>query len=530
MSQELDRRTLLAAAGATLFGPGLDQDLAQRPMAVTGGQITGAATTVPGVVAWLGIPYAAPPTGKLRWRPPQPVEPWAGVRRAGRFAASPWAMSDAIGGLGGRRLEMDEDCLTLNVWVPAAKSNKPRPVMVWIYGGAFVEGATDDPLYDGANMAAAGVVFVSINYRVGILGFFAHPELAQESPEGVSGNYGLLDQIAALRWVRDNIAQFGGDPDNVTILGQSAGSFSVAFHLVMPQSRGLFHRAIAESGAAMGRLNSLVLLTDGREMEAQGRAFAVRVGAPDLAALRAKDPMSLMKADHETWIFHPALDGVVIPDHPFRMIRDGRHADVPLIAGFNADEGAAFQPLGGGTPQGLTAALEANFGAHAAAAQRIYPAANDAEAANRGRQVFGDLIFTWNTATLATAMARYGRQPVYFYHFAYTGVPSPGHPDLKGVAFHGAEIGLVLKNPGGRGNPVAPDLQRMSELLSGYWLAFAGRGNPNGSNRPPWPVFKPGAATVLHIDGVANSAGPMPFRERLSLVGRTWGNPILDDA
>jgi para-nitrobenzyl esterase len=428
---------------------------------------------------------------------------------------------------------MDEDCLTLNVWAPVQRDAKPRPVVVWIYGGAFAAGTSNDPLYDGANMAGQDVVFVSINYRVGILGFFAHPELAKESPDGVSGNYALLDQIAALQWVRDNIAGFGGDPDNVTIAGQSAGSFSVAFHLVMPRSRGLFHRGVAESGAPMGQLNSLVLLTDGKEMEAAGVAFARRVGAPDLAALRAMAPMDLVRADHETWVFHPALDGVVIPEHPFDLIKSGRHADVPLIAGFNADEGAIFQPLGGGTPAGLSAALEPYFGDLTDEARRVYAAQTDAEAVARGKEVFVDMIFNWNTTALAAAMAEQGQQSVYFYHYAYGGVPLPGRARREGAlepqpAYHGAEIGLALRNPQAWGGPPNASQRAMSDMLSGYWLSFARDGDPNGGARPLWPAFVPGRPTILHIDGASNRPGPIPFPERLRLIGRAWKNPVLE--
>uniref|UniRef100_UPI001F57B7C2 carboxylesterase/lipase family protein n=1 Tax=Komagataeibacter xylinus TaxID=28448 RepID=UPI001F57B7C2 len=271
MRGQTGRRGFMIGSGLTMLG----WSAAEARSAVIqtkDGALEGVSTAVPGVTAWLGIPYAAPPVGLLRWRPPQPVRAWKGVRRADHFGHSPYAPSSFSSDTDSAftPADMSEDCLTLNVWAPPRRRTL-RPVMVWIYGGAFIMGTSADPHYNGTALAAEDVVVVSLNYRVGILGSFAHPELARESPRGVSGNYGLMDQIAALRWVRDNIEAFGGDPDNITIFGQSAGAFSVAYHLVMPQSRGLFHRAIAQSGAPLGRPDSEILL--GRLPESPIRKF-----------------------------------------------------------------------------------------------------------------------------------------------------------------------------------------------------------------------------------------------------------------
>ena len=533
MKSGLSRRIFLMATAAfttAASAPGLSE----KVIPVTGGRITGKMTDVPGVAAWLGIPYAAPPVGDLRWKAPEPALPWKGIRRMDAFSKSPWAMPAEPGSpFTFRPISMDEDCLTLNVWAPSAPAAHPRPVMVWIYGGGFVEGTTDDPSYDGAQLAAQDVVYVSINYRVGIFGFFAHPELARESAEGVSGNYALLDQIAALRWVKANIAAFGGDPGNVTIMGQSAGAFSVAFHMVMPKSRGLFHRAIVQSGASMGKLDSMVMLTDGREMERAGTAFAERVRAGSLAELRRIDPLTLVKANHRSWVFHPALDGSLIPQHPFELIRKGLHADVPVIAGFNADEGNAFPPLGGGTPAGLSAALAPYFGTEIDAARRLYASDSNVEAVINGRRVFGDLIFNWDTMTFGMALARYGRSPVYFYHFSYDGV-NYNEAQLAAVemtrmgAFHGAEIGFALRNPDARGYVTGPEKITLLDMISGYWVAFARRGDPNGTDRPAWPKLVAGSPTILYIDGKSNPLGPVPYPQRLHLVGRAWQNRILE--
>lgn len=534
---KLDRRGFLSASGATLIASsaaGLTPaQAAAEPSSivkVAGGRVSGHASKVPGVTAWLGIPFAAPPIGPLRWRPPAPVKPWQGVRAGDRFGDSPCAMPQSFDDPAHQGPTMSEDCLTLNVWAPQ-RAAKPlgkalRPVMVWIYGGAYVAGTTDDPRYDGAAMAADDVVFVSINYRVGILGFFAHPELAAESPEGVSGNYALLDQIAALRWVRDNIAAFGGDPDNVTILGQSAGAFSVAYHLVLPQSRGLFHRAIAQSGAPMGQINGLSMIADLAQMQQAGQAFGEKLGAPRLADLRKLNPMALVRAYDGSWNFQPALDGHVIPAHPFAMIRAGNHARVPLLAGYNAEEGAIFAPMGGGTVAGLNAALDETFGPLGPKAREVYPAQTPQEAATRGAEVFGDLIFNWNTAALASAMVLYGSDPAYLYHFTYAGMPRRGK-DQRPCAFHGAEIGLVLRTLGARGEPVSDEQRAISAMLSGYWLDFARTGNPNGGKRPTWPRFQPGSPSVFHLEGLQARAGDIPFARRMALIGEAWDNPVL---
>ncbi|HEY0316337.1 MAG TPA: carboxylesterase family protein [Sphingomonas sp.] len=524
----LHRRGFLVAGGSAALIAATNP-LPDRVVQVTGGKVSGIATATPGVSAWLGIPFAAPPVGRLRWRTPKSVVPWQGVRKADRFSLSPCQMPQGPKSLFATRpVETGEDCLTVNVWAPTRPSVRPRPVMVWIYGGAYVAGTTDNEWYDGAHLAQQDVVFVSLNYRVGILGFFAHPELSAESPDGVSGNYALHDQVAALRWIRDNIAAFGGDPDNVTIMGQSAGAFSVAFHLVMPQSRGLFHRAVVESGAPMGPLNSLSMISDFRQMEADGVTFARKVGAANLAELRAMDPMTLVKAYAGTWNFNPALDGKLIPEHPFAAMQSGRHADVPLIAGFNANEGNVFPTFGGGTPEGLNAVIGAYYGSETEAARRHFASTTPTEAVTHGREVFGDLIFDWNTTALAKAAAQHGRSPVYFYHYAFLESLDPAVAFTEGDAaslgaYHGAEIGYALRNPNAvPGRLDGPRQRFMTEMLSRYWLNLARAGNPNGESLPQWSPYVPGSATVLHIDAERTAMGPAVFGDRLALLSKAY--------
>lgn len=505
---------------------------AERVVKTQSGLVSGIPTAVRGVTAWLGIPFAAPPVGELRWRPPAPPLSWSGVRRADHYGNSPCASPAEPNSIYYHPpSSMGEDCLTLNVWAPKP-SGKPRPVMVWIYGGAFVAGTTDNPFYDGANLAGQDVVFVSVNYRVGILGFYAHPDLSKESPNGVSGNYGLMDQTAALRWVRDNIAAFGGDPENVTIFGQSAGSFSVGYHLVMPDSKGLFHRAIAESGAPMGKPSSFNMVGVKAEMEAAGLDFAREVSASGIAAMRQMDPMRLVEANSHAWRFYPMIDGALIPDHPFTLIEQGRHAAVPLIAGRNRDEGSVFPPLGNGNPEELSAALAETYGAETEAARRLYAAHDATEAAHQGRLVFADIIFNWNSAALAAVMAKSGRAPVYSYYFSYTGAVPPDAKFAEGIgrdlgAFHGAEITFALRTQAERG-PLSAEQKLLMERVSGYWLNLARKGDPNGQGLPNWPRHIPGQPTILHIDAKTALPGPLDDHERMELLGRAMGNRILE--
>ncbi|WP_459662319.1 carboxylesterase/lipase family protein [Novosphingobium sp. 11B] len=502
------------------------------------GRIEGESLPQSGVRRWLGIPYARPASGALRWRPPQPVVPWTGILRADRFSPSPWAAPETGKSVYTLRgpASMGEDCLSVNVWAPSTPSEKPHAVMVWIYGGAFVGGTSDNPLYDGEALAREGVVFVSINYRVGILGFFAHPELVAESAEGISGNYGLMDQIAALRWVQENIAAFGGDPGNVTILGQSAGAFSVGFHLVMPQSRGMFHRAIAQSGAPMGKPSGYILLGEREAMERAGLDFAKEVGATSLADLRAMPAPALVEANSRAWRFYPQIDGHYVPEHPFTMVMAGRHAAVPVIVGRNRDEGTMFAALGGGTVQGLRSEIAAEYGARAQEAFAFYDAADDGAAERQGHTAMGDIIFNWNAAALAIALATSGRSPVYSYQFEYSGTVPAAARFAEGTgaqlgAFHGSEIGFALRTQPARGLGLSSEQRALMDRMSGWWTRFARTGNPNAASQADhWPQYVPGKETVWYIGSKAAHTGPVPDLDRLAVLGRAMDNTILERA
>lgn len=531
----LNRRELLgmAVASALVVGstPVSAARVQHRDIKVAGGVVRGVASPTPGVTAWLGIPYAAPPVGALRWRPPQPVQPWTQTLVADRFSKSPWAPRMPRSSIFVRNaVEMDEDCLTVNVWTPQNAANRKLPVMVWIYGGAFVWGTSDDDSYHGDRMAADDVVFVSFNYRVGILGFFAHPQLSAESADGVSGNYGLLDQIAALKWVQNNIAAFGGDPDNVTIFGQSAGAFSVGFHLVMPDSRQLFHKGIVQSGAPLGTPSSMILLGDLQSVEKSGIDLAAEVGASDLSELRKMPPDVLVEANNKTWRFYPVIDGKVLPDHPYSLMERGLHRDVPLIAGFNHNEGGVFPLLGGGTPAGLKQAIQAFYGSEALAAEPYFRAASDAEAVLQDHQLFADVVFNWNTAALAVLQVKHSKSPVYFYHFDQAPgfqqgrVFDEGAADALG-AYHGAEIEYALRTIPQRSNR---NDRALSRVVSGYWLNFARHGDPNGPGLTRWSPLQTVKRDVLRIRAAGCSASSLAFEERLKVLGRAMGRPVLE--
>ena len=477
---------------------------------VTGGRIAGRAGAG-AVRVFLGIPFAAPPIGERRWRAPEPVEPWDGVRDATRFAARPVqpavAPSGTLPSLQAKlffpsvRYGQSEDCLYLNVWT-AAREGDRRPVMVWIYGGGFRAGDTANPLYDGTALAHAGVVFVSIAYRVWKFGFLAHPELSRESPHGVCGNYGLLDQIAALRWVRENVHRFGGDPENVTIFGQSAGASSVCYLTVSPLANGLFARAIAQSGGAffddaIARGSAKPL----REAEQEGADWLVRRGARCIADLRAHPAEQLLEdvrleGFRSSW---PIIDGHVIVERPAATFGNGAHNDVPLLTGSNAGEGTVFP-------------LEMTLAAHIAGARamgvragdflRLYPAHDDDSAVAAAQDVLRDVTFARHNWAWVNAQATHGRAPAYYYHFTHPlPVEDGAYTEYRSRpigATHGAEIPYVFGTIDAM--PQAGEEDRdLACTLMRYWVNFATKGDPNGPGLTEWPRFDPSAPCVMEL-------------------------------
>ncbi len=463
----------------------------------TGGRIVGQ-DLFGGIVAFKGIPFAAPPTGEARWKAPASPAPWTGTRDATQFGASCiQPLSPPLSIYADDPPKMSEDCLFLNVWRPASASK--APVMVWIHGGSLMTGNLASPIYDGKKLAGRGVVVVSVAYRLGVLGFLAQPELSAESPDHVSGNYGLLDQQAALRWVKANIARFGGDPDNITIFGESAGGLSVMDQMASPLAKGLFHKAIAES-AYMVWNPELNRSSFGQpSAEAVGAYLTKRLGAADIKALRAMDPQALSKAASAAgYAPFPTIDGVVLPHQIVETFDKGEQAYVPLLVGFNAGEIRSLRFLLPPVPK--TAAdyrdeVHRRYGDLADAYLRLYPDTNLEEsdlAATR------DAIYGWTAERMAAKQAAIG-QPSYLYFFEHS-YPAE---DVRGLkAFHASELPFVFGQVGpGSALPAAwvkpPQTAAevaLSDAMMDYWTSFARTGAPEAKGQPSWKPVSDGGA------------------------------------
>jgi len=493
---------------------------------VTGGRVSGVVTN--GIVAFKGIPFAAPPVGDFRWKPPQPVNRWTGVKDAAAFAPScPQDVSFLR--LFGAPEATAEDCLYLNVWTGATAASERRPVMVWIYGGSFVGGMTSIPAYDGTPLAEKGVVLVSIAYRLGPLGFLAHPELTKESPStgfGAggkgSGNYGLQDQIAALRWVKDNIARFGGDPNAVTIFGESAGGMSVSMLAVSPAAKGLFHRAISQSGGHFGpaRVGVVGGATSPPLSVAEGigLAFLKRLGAADLKSARQLPAEKILTAVGPglQGAFWPVFDGHVLPGDQYELYQTKRFADTPVLIGSNSDEGVTFSP-GTTTPAALDKLLRTAYGEHADKLLAVYPHATDQEATESTRNLLRDTTFGWPTWAWAMLQSKHGRGKAYVYYFDHR------TPISRNGAGHAAEIPYVFRTLGTFSGPSGligapqPEDRAMSDLMSSYFVNFAKTGDPNGPGLPKWPAFTESAQMVMHLDA-KSGARPVPNIEQIKAM------------
>jgi para-nitrobenzyl esterase len=452
------------------------------------GMLSGA-PPVAGVTAYLGIPYAAPPVGELRWKPPQPALPWDGVRKADRFGTScmqnqagsrlPWTEEFMTQG------PIGEDCLFLNVWTAARAPSARVPVMLWIYGGGFNEGSSSVAVYDGTELAKKGVIVVSVNYRVGPLGFLTHPELTKESEHRSSGNYGLLDQIAALQWVRNNIAAFGGDPNQVTIFGQSAGAISVASLMRSPLATGLFARAIAQSGPGLLGRNALGANATLSEREAAGLKYAESKGAHTLAELRAL-PAATFFTPTGGRGGTPAPNGVVRDGW---VLTDTAPAEqAPLMVGFVADDigvdGAGFSA---GAQPGLAtyqSDVQRIYGDQAAAFMKLYPAASDSDVRVAQKSAARDRIRV-SIDLWAAEQARTSKR-LYTYYFDRA-IPWPAHPEFG--AFHTSEVPYVFNTIARIDRPWEPVDKTVADAVSSYWANFARKGDPNGPGLPRWAAY-----------------------------------------
>lgn len=459
------------------------------PVRVEAGQLSGVDGHDPAVRVFKGIPYAAPPVGDLRWKGPKAAAPWKGVRDAHEFSPTCMQTPYPEGSIYRSAPQpMSEDCLYLNVWTAAKSADERRPVMVWVHGGAFTRGSGSTPAYDGESLAKKGVVLVTINYRLGVFGFLAHPELSKESGHNVSGNYAFLDQVAALEWVKKNIAAFGGDPNRVTVFGESAGSWSVNYLMATPLAKGLFQGAIGESGGAFSPMTTLAAA------EEVGRKFAAREGAESIAALRAKPAEDLLKADGS---FPPNVDGWALPEDVYSIFAKGRQNDVPLIAGSNADEGTTLAPWpANGTAAAYVTQTRHRFGTQTDRFLQIYPANSEEQAKAAHYDSFRDLVFGWQMRTWVRMATQTGKSKAFLYYF--NRVP-PGRDSDRLRVYHAAEILYVFDNLGVSPRPWEDDDRKLADTMSSYWVNFAATGDPNGKGLPRWPAYQGSDDVALEL-------------------------------
>lgn len=507
-----------------------------RRALTSAGAVEGVSGDRDAVTVFRGIPYAAPPVGELRFAPPARVPAWEGVRAADRFGPMcPQTNRDAA--VAGVDVERSEDCLYLNVWTAAVSDAERRPVLVWIYGGGFRAGTGAAPQFDGEALAASGLVVVTFNYRLGAFGFLATPELSAESGHRASGNYGLLDDIAVLHWVADNIAAFGGDPGRVTIAGQSAGAGSVNFLAMSPLARGLFHRAIAQSHARHSRDTELRYLSTSyrtlADAEAAGERWTQELGARTAAELRALPAATLVAANDavddavvtgsaaKPPLFRPVVDGWVIPAGYAETYTTGVQHDVAYIAGNNADEaGAVPEAMAAsmraegkvtvrpGAPpvivtlRALISAARERFGDLADEFLALYPADDDASAARAAAHAARDRSRV-STYLWAIEFSAHATRPLYTYFWTH---PSPAAGRFP-RAFHGSEIPYVFGNVRAGAPPWNRDDVRIAHTMSGYWANFIATGDPNGEGLPEWPPFDAARRDVMEL---GTRFGPMP--------------------
>jgi para-nitrobenzyl esterase len=505
------------------------------PIKTSGGLVSGVAVSDGAVRAYKGIPFAKPPVGDLRWRAPQAAEPWTGTLVAEKFGPSCMQPDPTPGHSIFTRIfytpikPTSEDCLYLNIWT-AASAGEKRPVMVWIPGGGFRGGSSSVEIYNGAELAKKGVVLVSVNYRLWKFGFLALPELSAESEHHASGNYGLLDQIAALQWVKENIAAFGGDPDNVTIFGQSAGSVAANYLMISPLAKGLFHRVIGESGGAFApavsnspQLRSLWIswLQSLPDAEAVGSKLMTALKVSNLAELRQKSAEEILAVPSATRFESaiPILDRYVLPATADEIFAAGRQNDVPLLLGSTADEGSNFPVIR--TLPAFREDARKTFGPFADAFLGVYEANDDAQAAAVSAAATRDRLLAWPTLQWARAQAHTGHSKVFYYYFAHHPPAPPEERFVENLgkdlgAYHGAELAYVFGNFVPPEWPWAETDRKLAQTVSQYWVNFATNGDPNAPGLPQWPAFDPNASSVLYIDKTI-TPGPIPNQKNIAL-------------
>ncbi|MGO4879297.1 MAG: carboxylesterase/lipase family protein [Bryobacteraceae bacterium] len=482
---------------------------------IDSGSLEGALNADGSVRIFRSVPFAAPPVGNLRWQAPQPVAQWTGVRNAQEFGAH-CVQGKVFGDIEPRGKEMSEDCLSLTVWAPAKPSSRPLPVYLWFYGGGFAAGAEDEPRYDAESFARRGIVAVNANYRLGVFGFMAHPELTKESEHHASGNYGLLDQVAALEWVRHNIAAFGGDPHKITIGGESAGSLSVSALMASPLSRDLFQQAVGESGAFFGKVGGHGMASLA-ESEKKGEAFATSMGAKSLAELRAKSSDEVLAAAMKMergFGFWPIVDGYFLPSDVESIFAEGKQSKVPLLAGWNADEVRMQVTMHKPTAKTFTEQLQTQFKDKADEALKVYPAATDEQAVQSAGDLASDNFIVFGTWKWIDTQTKTGK-PVYRFEFDRT-VPIPAAMKSMGVKSlgspHASELEYVFDTLASKKADWQPDDQKVATTMNEYWANFIKTGNPSGPGLAKWPNFTK-THEVMHLDTVSKAL-PEQHRDR----------------
>lgn len=484
---------------------------------VDGGIVEG--TIENGIIIFRGIPFAAPTVGDLRWRPPQPVKKWDGVLKADKFGpACPQANLPMLGYI---NYGMSEDCLYLNIWKPATSTDEKLPVIVWIHGGGFLLGSSSQSVTTGEQLAKNGVILVSIAYRLGPLGFLSLPELSAESESHISGNYGLLDQIAALRWVQNNIQAFGGDPSCVTIFGQSAGGFSVSMLAASPKAKGLFHRAIAMSGASFSPASKnkdidCMQILKGAELS--GLEFEKRIGVNSLEELRKIDFQKLLSDSvTKTGGFSPIIDGNLIIDDQYKLYEAGAYNDIPVLLGTASDEGSIFvmtYKIGD-----YLNSTRQRFGPFTDKILSIYPDGTDSTKRRSWANLFRDTYFAWHSFTWATLQTKTGKSHVFMYYFDQPQPSSPLTMVLKSnKSYHGSDCFYVFNHLDQDSKmKYTEEDRKLSETMVNYWINFAKYGDPNGKDLPKWPVYNVENPIIMYLKGNPHTA-PLPNLDKLKVI------------
>lgn len=541
------RRTLLyvsllaVASSLTACNGDSDSSSSAQPVAVTStvdvqqGRLSGNAADANGVINFKGIPFAAPPVGDLRWREPQPALSWNGTRDATQFGANCYEASSNANTSTVPVSTQSEDCLFLNVWTSARTSTDKLPVMVWFHGGGFEIGNVTEAELDGAKLAARGVVTVTINYRLGVLGFLAHPDLDAESSGHSSGMYGMQDMLASLKWLQANVAQFGGDPNNITIMGESAGSHAVGMLMSSSLAKGLFNKAIGESGAFWE--NNHGALDSHQTAQQRGVALENRMGVSSIAALRAMSALQLSQSnapyDDPTTAaqtsFSPSLDGYVLTENPYVSFMNGHQSDVPLLAGYNGAEGVIFASSGlpHDTVADYTNAAQTEFGAaNMPDFLSLYPAGSVAEASNSSVVLAGDQIISQQTWSWLGLQSRTGHAPAYGYNFFFVSGYTP-------VPIHTSEVPYVFGNLvsepvfGGKQAAAGSADYALSDQMQRYWTNFARSGNPNADGLPNWPSYGSANNPVLQFTSGGTTPGPAAGIPRFQFLDRFRSNGVI---